>query len=119
MVVFFFFFQMGTGVFNAFSLFGEPHICVLYSSKPTGEKQVCLTPHHTSMKKPFPDLAALRVGCDVHLGSLPMAEDQSWFTCTHQYPPFQMAAPTAGGGTEGTLIAMLFPVTAWRSLKAE
>lgn len=35
------------------------------------------------MKKPFPDLAALRVGCNVHLGSLSMAEDQSWSTCTH------------------------------------
>lgn len=48
-----------------------------------------------------------------------MAKDQSWSTCTHQYLPFQMAAPTAGGRTKGMLIAMLFSITAWGSLEAE
>lgn len=48
-----------------------------------------------------------------------MAKDQSWSTCTHQYLPFQMAAPTAEGRTKGMVIAMLFSIRAWGSHKAE
>lgn len=104
----YFLFQVDAQAFQTFSLFGELHVCVFYSSnKSTGEEpahcgQVHCFPCHTSRKKPFP-----------HLGSL------SCSTCTHQYLPFELAAPTAGGRTKGMLIAMLFCITAWGSLEAE
>lgn len=44
---------MGTGGFKPSRPFGDPHICVFYSSQThcCSVQQVCCFPHHTSMKK--------------------------------------------------------------------
>ena len=83
---------MGTGAFKALGPFGEPHVCVFYSFKihwweASSLLQVCRFPHHTSMKKPFPHLAAFRIGCAVHLGSLSCCRHGQGSELVHLHSP--------------------------------